>query len=111
MNRMLAAVRARVLDLSSPKRYQLCSQSSTADFAAPKWAIKGWSVRNPHIPYARELGVATVSKEAHKGLKTECGVATMCAAEEVKVGCGKKRKWLLFNPNNYRKLPSRKEAS
>ena len=31
-------------------------------------------------------------------------VATMCAADEVKVGCGKKRKWLLFNPNRLQKL-------
>jgi hypothetical protein len=31
-------------------------------------------------------------------------VITMCAADEVKVGCGKKRKWLLFNPNWLLKL-------
>jgi hypothetical protein len=29
----------------------------------------------------------------------------MCAVEEVKVGCGKKRKWLLFNPNQLQKVP------
>jgi hypothetical protein len=28
----------------------------------------------------------------------------MRAADEVKVGCGKKRKWLLFNPNQLQKL-------
>jgi hypothetical protein len=31
-------------------------------------------------------------------------VATMCAADEVKVDCGKKGKWLLFNPNQLEKL-------
>jgi len=28
----------------------------------------------------------------------------MYAADEAKVGCGKKRKWLLFNPNELQKL-------
>jgi hypothetical protein len=31
-------------------------------------------------------------------------LATMCVADEVKVGCGKKRKWLLFNPTRLQKV-------
>ena len=45
------------------------------------------------------------STELHLGHQSALQtLATMCAAEEVKVGCGKKRKWLLFKPNQLQKL-------
>jgi len=52
MNRKLAAVRARVLDLPSRKRYQHCSQSSTADFVAPNGRLTAIQsqVRNLQYP-------------------------------------------------------------
>src|SRR5438477_7619226 len=56
----------------------------------PKFAIC-------NIPYARELGVATVLAGSVQRAGDRVRVTTMCAADEAKVGCGKKRKWLLFN--------------
>jgi hypothetical protein len=63
----------------------------------PKFAIC-------NIPYVRELGVATVLAGSVQRAGDRVRVTTMCAADEVKVGCGKKRKWLLFNPNRLQKL-------
>jgi len=48
--------------------------------------------------------MATVLEGSVKRAGDRVRVTTMCAADEVKVGCGKKRKWLLFNPNRLQKL-------
>jgi len=49
--------------------------------------------------------VATVLEGSVKRTGDTVRVTTMCAADEVKVGCGKKRKWLLFNPSQLQKPP------
>ncbi len=61
-------------------------------------------VRNLQHPVRPRTRVATVLEGSVQRAGDRVRVTTMCAADEVKVGWGKKRKWLLFNPNQLQKL-------